>query len=561
MNLLTKGTMFAGGRYQILRVLSAGGMGVVYEVVHIETQRRRAMKLMLPQLVSDPELRLRFEREATVTARLECENLVEVFDAGVDGPTGIPFLVMELLRGEDLGARLCRGERTAPAALLGMFEQLARALTSTHAAGIVHRDLKPENLFLAQRPHGRARLKVLDFGIAKMIDGGSLKATSSIGTPLYMAPEQVSGEASKIGPATDLYALGHIAFALLTGTPYFQLEASTSQSPLGLMMHVSRGASEPAGARALRLGAELPDAFDRWFARATAVDPSDRYDSVDNLVTELRAALSANASALAASHAGDSIRFASTQPAPARGDASDSPVRPGASMVNQAVDRAGSETRSDVAATGTTNPLDSSTAPQSATSSTIRSESVAARSTHGRAEAVGPMKLVRLAAVALAAVVATVSMTNADTGHQQPTVSAPASAPSGKAPAEVELALHLPTETAEARLDGVKLEGRPIRHRHVRDGSTHVLEVSTPGFRTQNLTLELDRSLDLEIDLERVSDAPSPSAVRSSAPSTSSTTRPSAPKPPTPGEPRPTAELTPTSGGGIKIDEQNPYAL
>ena len=131
------------GRYRVVRRVAAGGMGAVFEVLHIETQRRRALKVMLPELVSNRELRDRFQMEARVTANVESEYIVDVFDAGVDESTGMPFLVMELLQGEELGEVLKRTGAVASQHAIAYLRQVASALDKTHAIGIVRRDLKP----------------------------------------------------------------------------------------------------------------------------------------------------------------------------------------------------------------------------------------------------------------------------------------------------------------------------------------------------------------------------------------------------------------------------------
>ena len=318
MQLLEPGADFGGGRYRIVRVLSAGGMGVVYEVLQRDTKRHRALKLMLPQLLLDDDMRARFTREGIVTAGIESEHLVEVFDVGVDEQTRAPFLVMELLRGEDLGARITRGERTPPAEVLEIVTQLARALDKTHKAGVVHRDLKPENLFVTQRDDGSMRMRILDFGIAKLVERTGVarnKDTRSVGTPMYMAPEQMTGQASDIGPAADIYALGHITFTLLVGSPYFRREAETSDNILGLMFKVSGGTVEPATFRAANVGVELPASFDEWFAKATKLDPSQRFASAGELLRALRTVLSSAPAALVTmrSESGD-VPFSRTVP-------------------------------------------------------------------------------------------------------------------------------------------------------------------------------------------------------------------------------------------------------
>src|SRR4051812_45324189 len=147
---LQNGTIFAG-RYRVIRCIAAGGMGAVYEVLHLETERRRALKVMLPQMLQSAELRDRFKREAKVAAKVDSEFIVDVFDAGIDDMTQMPFLVMELLKGEELGKRLERQGRFSIDEVVTYLQQTALALDKTHKASIVHRDLKPENLFLTQR--------------------------------------------------------------------------------------------------------------------------------------------------------------------------------------------------------------------------------------------------------------------------------------------------------------------------------------------------------------------------------------------------------------------------
>ncbi len=277
------------GRYALLRCIQAGGMGAIYEVRDTVTRRRRALKTMLPNVVEDPDLRARFAEEATVTADIESTHIVEVFDAGVDDETGLPFIVMELLDGKDLGATLEQQGPLAPEDVVVLLQQAALALNRTHAANIVHRDLKPENLFVTRRDDGSPHVKVLDFGIAKVIKG-TAKTTRNIGTPLYMSPEQIRGDAA-IGTRADLYAMGHIAFSLLVGEAYWEPESRECSSVFGLFMQVVEGLPEPATIRAQRRGVTLPEAFDAWFDRATAAVPADRFATASELVGALAEAL------------------------------------------------------------------------------------------------------------------------------------------------------------------------------------------------------------------------------------------------------------------------------
>jgi serine/threonine-protein kinase len=215
---------------------------------------------------------------------------VDVFDAGIDPSTGMPFLVMELLQGEELGNLLSRTALT-PEAAITYLRQVASALDKTHAAGIVHRDLKPENLFLTHREDGSPRVKILDFGISKVVNDvrTGAHATKSLGTPLYMAPEQVHGQ--PVGPATDLYSLALIAYTLLVGRSYWQKDEGRFDNTIAFVVHVTKGANESASLRAAEFGCTLPEGFDAWFRRATHLDPRQRFQRASELVAQLSALL------------------------------------------------------------------------------------------------------------------------------------------------------------------------------------------------------------------------------------------------------------------------------
>jgi len=282
-------------RYEVVRCLRAGGMGAVYEVVDQKTRRRRALKVMLPSVVSDPDLRARFKLEATITAEIESEHIVETLDADVDHETGSPFVVMDLLKGEDLGAVLARRRRLPPDEVVELLRQAARALDRTHAAGVVHRDLKPENLFLTSGDDGKPKIKVLDFGIAKIVAESSapLLTTRAMGTPLYMPPEQIRGDGD-IGPHADLYALAHVAFALLVGEPYWKEDKGSSV--FVVFNRILSGCVDPPTSRAMRRrGVSLPPTFDAWFLKATSVQPEDRFGTATAEIAALAGALSVEA--------------------------------------------------------------------------------------------------------------------------------------------------------------------------------------------------------------------------------------------------------------------------
>jgi eukaryotic-like serine/threonine-protein kinase len=283
---LQEGTVFAG-RYRIASCIALGGMGAVYEVVHIETERRRALKVMLPHILQSSELRDRFKREARVAAQIDSEFIVDVFDAGVDETTGMPFLVMELLRGEEIGKRLARVGRLSPREVVAYLYQTALALDKTHRASIVHRDLKPENLFLTHREHGEPRIKVLDFGIAKFLAEAAKNAhaTRSIGTPTYMAPEQF--RSGKITPAVDIYALGMMSYTLLVGVPYWEPEMLSAETVYAFGVIAMGGPKEPPSERAILHEVKLPPAFNTWFARVTATKPDRRFSTATAAIEAL----------------------------------------------------------------------------------------------------------------------------------------------------------------------------------------------------------------------------------------------------------------------------------
>ncbi len=256
-------------------------MGSVYLAEQISTGKARAVKLMHPALVSDDELRRRFEQEARIGARIASDHVVEVQAAGVDAASGAPFIVMERLEGETLHERLARTGLLPFHELRPIFEQLCHAVAAAHAAGIVHRDLKPENVFLAQtrRASGPSlSVKVLDFGIAKLVaEVGARGTTAAMGSPLWMAPEQT--EPGSITPAADVWSLGLIAFYALTGNHFWRAArdsgATVSQLFRELVLDDIPPASVRADERASR--ALLPEGFDAWFGRCVCRAPAERY--------------------------------------------------------------------------------------------------------------------------------------------------------------------------------------------------------------------------------------------------------------------------------------------
>jgi serine/threonine protein kinase len=268
-------------------------MGSIYVVEQVSTGKQRALKLMLPQLVADATLRKRFEQEARVGALIESEHVVEVVGAGVDSTTKMPWLAMELLVGDDLSQVVAQRGPLGVPEVRGIFEQLCHAVGAAHRAGIVHRDLKPENIFLARsrRAGGEFTVKVLDFGIAKIVAEAKTSRTAPVGSPMWMAPEQTDG--SKITPATDVWALGLIAFNLLAGRFFWTAANRDDTTVPQLLREILFEVLPAASARVkeLQAGLTLPTGFDEWFARGVARDPSDRFQNADESLNQLRPVL------------------------------------------------------------------------------------------------------------------------------------------------------------------------------------------------------------------------------------------------------------------------------
>ncbi|HEY3595083.1 MAG TPA: protein kinase [Polyangiaceae bacterium] len=222
-SVLSEGSLI-GGRYRLEHHLGEGGMGTVWSAVHTVTQRVVAMKFLRDTVQGRADLRQRFLREASAASALKHPNVVEILDV-FDFAEASPVMVMELLRGETLGSKLARDQRLSVEETAALLSPVVSAVGTAHALGIVHRDLKPENLFLEERDGG-TRIKVLDFGIAKLtadyysargMSAHVTDAGSMLGTPYYMAPEQARGE-SVVDHRADVWSLGVILYECLSGT-------------------------------------------------------------------------------------------------------------------------------------------------------------------------------------------------------------------------------------------------------------------------------------------------------------------------------------------------------
>lgn len=284
-------------------------MATIYEVEHEHTGERLALKVLKGHVTElDPASLERFRREARVSARVKSEHVVRVIDADVAPELGgAPFLVMDLLEGADL-AEVSGDEPQEPEQVVDWLGQVARVLDKAHALGIVHRDLKPQNLFLAKRPDGSSIVKILDFGVAKIRSGEHASQTASgalIGTPLYMAPEQVEGSSSRIGPGADMWSMALIAFRLLTGHDYWKPKNVSL-----LLVEILNGDMAPPSARTSQLGAS----FDAWFRQSCQRDPETRWPDVITQVDALAEALDLPAPGARSSDADPSLAETLAQP-------------------------------------------------------------------------------------------------------------------------------------------------------------------------------------------------------------------------------------------------------
>jgi serine/threonine protein kinase len=260
------------GRYQIIETLGKGGMGVVYGARDPELERDVAIKVVLSWAQYDEDAMARFNREARVVAQLQHPHIVTVFDAGRTDE-GLPYFVMEYLEGTDLGKILEQQGSLSPARAVGYIRQACDGLAYAHARDIVHRDIKPANLLITPDDH----LKIVDFGIAKLVGTQITGSGVSLGTPLYMAPEQVAGRL--VDHRADIFAVGAVLYTSLAGRSPF--EGPT----LGAICHKIE--SEPPTPLA-ELGVEVHPRLEAIVQRTLEKAPEDRYQKVSELAEDLR---------------------------------------------------------------------------------------------------------------------------------------------------------------------------------------------------------------------------------------------------------------------------------
>ncbi|HWU90775.1 MAG TPA: serine/threonine-protein kinase, partial [Kofleriaceae bacterium] len=259
------------GKYRVDRILGQGGMGVVVQAMHLQLYQPVAMKFLLPEVISHPQVVQRFLREAQAVVRLKSEHVARVIDVGsLEG--GIPYIVLEYLDGTDL-SHFSREQLTI-GQIVDLMLQACEALAEAHSIGIVHRDIKPANFFITQHSDGSRLLKVLDFGIAKANQAtleGNLTATSTVmGTPAYMSPEQMKSSRD-VDNRSDIWSLGVVLYELLQGAPPFAGETFGSMA--------IKVATEPLPP----LSAQLPPGLADIVYRCLEKDPARRFQNIAEL--------------------------------------------------------------------------------------------------------------------------------------------------------------------------------------------------------------------------------------------------------------------------------------
>jgi serine/threonine-protein kinase len=270
-------------RYRVLRSIGEGGMGRVYLAEHVKMGRKSAVKVMSPSLAPTPEAISRFNREAANASQIHQPNVAAIYDFG-ETADGTLYLAMEYVEGETLTALVRREGALQPRRAAELTGQIADGLHAAHHLGIVHRDLKPDNILVTRQPDGREWVKIVDFGIAKTTKDLGQNVTSigvSIGTPDYMSPEQLAGEA--LDARTDVYSLGLVLFNMLTGSlPH---PAMTSKQSL-----VERLTTKPRPLAEVKPNVVWSPRLQKALDRALAPEPEDRFPTVNDLAREVRGA-------------------------------------------------------------------------------------------------------------------------------------------------------------------------------------------------------------------------------------------------------------------------------
>jgi tRNA A-37 threonylcarbamoyl transferase component Bud32 len=489
-NTLPPGTLL--GRYQIRRLLGRGGMGCVYEGTHTELKKRVAIKTLHPSVAALPGARARFMREGEAASRIRHPNVVDVTDVGTE--SGITFLVMEFLEGEDLFGLLGRQRVLPVTEALDYLLPVFGAIAAAHDEGVIHRDLKPANIFLARTRHAGVQPMVLDFGISKVSGSGTGQtlaltgAGASLGTPCYIAPEQIRG-VSDVTARSDQYALGTILYECLTGR-----RAHDGDTVFAILHSVGSG-TFPAP-RTIR--ADLPPELEKAILRAMQLDPANRFPTLRGFGRALLP------------FASPAIRAQWTPLFAEAGEA----VAPVVSGARAGLASGGTMVLPPELGGPAAPPTGRGEAAGSSTTLGAAASAVVARRGRVQGKVVGAVALVAVAAAAIV-VVATRSAERprtdlAASGSSAAPTSAPtspiAATPPPSPAARYRANGSATPEEAELVLDGVKVGRGDLAREFAVNGVEHTLIVSAPGFEPTTVKFR-DQPPPEEVKLTRV-DAP-----------------------------------------------------
>ena len=255
--------------YRVLKVLGVGGMGMVFKAEDIRLGRLVALKVMRPGVASKPQAKERFLREARATAAISHDHVVQIHQVGED--RGVPFIAMQYLAGQSLQTAFTRLKKLRPKDVARIGKEVALGLAAAHEKGLIHRDIKPDNIWIEAKTH---RTKILDFGLARDLatDEGLTQSGTILGTPRYMAPEQVTG--SKVDHRTDLFSLGSMLYHLASGKPAF-----AGENIAALLFSITQSAPQPVDQLAPQIDPSLAD----WIMRLLSKDPEHRPQSADEV--------------------------------------------------------------------------------------------------------------------------------------------------------------------------------------------------------------------------------------------------------------------------------------
>jgi serine/threonine protein kinase len=508
------------GKYEIVGILGSGGMGMVYEAVHLELKKRVALKTLHPEYAQVPVAQARFVREGEAASRIRHPHVVDVTDLGTH--EGVPYLVMEFLEGMDLGAYLTQKERLPIAETLDLLLPVIAAVAAGHDEGVVHRDLKPHNIFLSRTRHADVHPMVLDFGVSKVADPltgeSNLTATSAMmGTVAYMSPEQAMG-AKLVDGRSDQYALALIVYECVTGR-----RAHEGDNTLAVLRQIGDGAIEPPS----HYASDVPPEFEEVVMKALSLEPRDRYESMYALGRAL-------------------LPFATARTAAAwQATFQREPQPSGLSSVSVAIDRQPSSTRVRTMRQGAVSPPlparsrppePEATPAPSATPAPLfaktmplpQAPAVPVKTTLGQSAAemlpaVRPRKrpvplLAAGGAVLVIAVVAALALRRA------PPPPAPAAAPPTPAPAPApppaprtfRVIMAVTPAEAQLELDGLAVGQGTLDRELTADGREHTLRVTAPGFEPRTVTF-LDAPPARTLELTRVAAAAEPTKRKPTA--------------------------------------------